>query len=226
MIRYFRTAAIVAGLLVSAPAFAADLMVDAAPPVVDAPSRAYATFFAGASLPHADLDLYVSSIPAGFNIDIGFDTGYIIGGAVGTTLAPSLRGEVEFSVVNSSPSEFYGLSADTGLTSIGYNLLGNLWYDFDTGSSFTPYIGGGVGYGYDVITDDDSDTEVNTSGFLYQLGAGVRYAATDTIGLDLGYRYRVQPDAELSGDIEVNPPDDASVSATNHIVTAGVTVGF
>lgn len=228
MMRHVGTATIVASLLFSVPAFAADLVVDAAaPPAADAPSRAYATLFAGASLPHADLDIFESSIPLSLNIDIGFDTGYIIGGAIGTTLAPSLRGEVEFSVINSSPSEFFGVPVDTGITTVGYNLLGNLWYDFDTGSSFTPYIGGGIGYGYDVITNDVSDDEINTSGWLYQLGAGMRFAATDKIGLDLGYRYRVQPDAEVSSDgFMMDDGDSITSSATNHIVTGGVTVGF
>jgi len=65
------------------------------------------------------------------------------------------------------------------------------------------------------------------SGALYQLGLGVRYAATDKIGLDLGYRYRVQPDAEVTGGgFVLDPEDSITGSATNHIVTAGVTVGF
>lgn len=212
----------------SAPAFAADLVVDAAaPPAADAPSRGYATLFAGASLPHADINLYDSSVPLSFNIEIGFGTGYIIGGAIGTELAPRLRGEVEFSVINSTPDHYFDIPVDTGLTSTGYNLLGNLWYDFNTGSSFTPYIGGGIGYGYDVITSEFSDDDLNTSGWLYQLGAGVRFAATDNIALDLGYRYRVQPEATFSGDgFVMDPDDEVTSSATNHIVTAGVSVGF
>jgi len=220
------TAAIVAGLLVSAPAFAADLVVESAAAPVAAPSAsgAYASFFAGASLPDAEVTAYQDGVPFGLAIDLDFDTGYIIGGTLGTTILPSLRGEVEFSVIKSSISDLFGIPVDADST--GYNLLGNLWYDVDTGTSFTPYIGGGVGYGYDVVTADGSD-DINTSGFLYQLGAGVRFAATDNIGLDLGYRYRVQPDAEISGDTLMLPPGaELKSSATNHIVTAGITVGF
>ena len=219
------TAAVVASLLLTVPTFAADLMVDAAaPPAMDAPSRAYATLFIGASRPHAEVTGYDSGVPIGITFDLGFDTGYIVGGTLGATILPSLRGEVEFSVVQSSISDFI---VPVDLQSTGYNLLGNLWYDVDTGTSFTPYIGGGVGYGYDVVTGDGSSDELNTSGFLYQLGAGVRFAATDKIGLDLGYRYRVQPDATVSGDgLSLPPTSEIKSSATNHIVTAGVTVGF
>lgn len=221
------TAAIAAALLVSAPAFAADLVVDdVAPPAAESASRGYATFFAGASLPHADVTAYDGSIPAdvGFTFGVDFDTGYIVGGAIGTEILPSLRGEVEFSVVKSSISEFLGQPVTDG-DSTGYNLLGNVWYDVDTGTSFTPYIGGGLGWGYDVISGSGSG-EINTSGFLYQLGAGVRFAATDNIGFDLGYRYRVQPDADVTGDMPMDPEDYIKSSATNHIVTAGVTIGF
>lgn len=227
MIRHFRTTAIIAGLLVSAPAFAADLVVDAAaPPAADASSRAYATFFAGASLPHANISLTDPDGPdVGLHAGLDFDTGYIIGGAIGTEVLPSLRGEIEFSVIKSSVSEF--IMDDEAVDTTGYNALANLWYDVDTGTSFTPYIGGGVGYGYDVISGALPGEDLNTSGWLYQLGVGVRFAATDNIGLDLGYRYRVQPNAEVTGDL-LDLPDAPEVrsSATNHIVTAGVTIGF
>jgi opacity protein-like surface antigen len=223
MIRTF-TLVFAIGLMTSTAALSADLLADAAPPAADAPSRGYATFFAGASLPDAEVTAYDSGAPVGITFDVDFDTGYIVGGAVGTEILPSLRGEVEFSVVK-SVSDFLGLGDE--LDSTGYNLLGNLWYDVDTGTGFTPYIGGGLGYGYDVVTGDGSDDEINTSGWLYQLGAGVRFAATETIGFDLGYRYRVQPDANVTGTgLVLDPEDEIKSSATNHIVTAGVTIGF
>jgi opacity protein-like surface antigen len=221
MIHTLRTAVIISGLLLSAPAFAADFSV--APPAADAPSRAYATVFAGASLPHSHVSVLEDGAPIGPVFDLNFDRGYIVGGAVGATILPSLRGEVEFSVVNSTVSNFLGSGID--FNSTGYNVLGNLWYDVDTGTSFTPYIGGGLGYGYDVVTSDEPG-EANTSGWLYQLGAGVRFAATDNIGVDLAYRYRVQPDATISGD-NIDFGDAVPKSnATNHIVTSGVTVNF
>jgi opacity protein-like surface antigen len=225
MIRRLAVATALASLLVSAQAVAADAMIEVAPPLNDAPSRGYATFFAGASLPHAEVTAYDADIPIGITFDLDFDIGYILGGAVGTTILPSLRGEVEFSVIKSTVSDFIVDGNDIDTT--GYNLLGNLWYDVDTGTSFTPYIGGGVGYGYDVITGDVADSDGTTSGLLYQLGGGVRFAAMDNIGLDLAYRYRVQPDAEITLDgLMMDDADSITSSATNHIVTAGVTVGF
>ncbi len=61
----------------------------------------------------------------------------------------------------------------------------------------------------------------------YQLGAGVRIPAAENVAFDLGYRYRVQPDADVTGDFFMMDPEDSlKSSTTNHIVQAGVTVGF
>lgn len=228
MIRHLWTAAVVSVTLVSVPAIAGDLIVEtAAPPSADSPSRGYATVFGGLSLPSATATITDASIPLSISVDLGFDTGYIVGGAIGTTVLPHLRGEVEFSVVKSTITEFFDIPIPEGLDSTGYNLLGNVWYDVDTNTMFMPYIGGGIGWGYDVVTTEGTDDEINTSGFLYQLGAGVRIPAAENVAFDLGYRYRVQPDADVTGDFFMMDPEDSlKSSATNHIVQGGVTVGF
>jgi len=228
LIRHLQTAAVIAGFLFSPPVLAGDLIVEnATPPAANAASRGYATVFGGVSLPSAEVTAYDSGFPIGITFDLSFDPGFIVGGAVGTTVLPRLRGEVEFSVVKSSISEFYGMPLPEALDSTGYNLLGNLWYDVETNTAFMPYIGGGIGWGYDVVTDGDADEEITTSGFLYQLGVGVRVPAAENVAFDLGYRYRVQPEADVSSDFFMMDPDDSiKSSATNHIVQAGVTVGF
>jgi opacity protein-like surface antigen len=227
LIRHLHTAAVFGALFLAAPALAGDLVVETvAPPAADAPSRGYATVFGGGSLPSATASISEIGVPGSIGFGIEFDTGYIVGGAIGTTVLPHLRGEVEFSVVKSTITQFYIVPVPDGLDSTGYNLLGNVWYDIDTNTMFMPYIGGGIGWGYDVVTGEGSDQEINTSGLLYQLGAGVRIPATETVAFDLGYRYRVQPDAKVSGDIIIDDDFELKSSATNHIVQAGVTVGF
>lgn len=221
MIRCFQAFALVAGLIASAPALAGNLVVDAAPPAADSPSRAYATVFAGVSRSTASVEL---SEPGGDSfIAFGGDLndGYIVGAALGTTLLPHLRGEVEFSIAKFNVGLVDDLPDE--IESTGYNLLGNLWYDVETGTAFTPYVGGGAGWAYDVVANDLA--EMYISGFTYQLGAGVRFAATDTIALDLGYRYRVRSHAEVTGD---NAPEDfdVKISAETHIVQAGVSLAF
>jgi opacity protein-like surface antigen len=219
LIRYVQAFAVAAGLLAAAPALASDLIVDVAAPASDAASRGYATFFAGATRSSATFEVWDTDSDVFFGFGGDLEDGYIVGAAIGTELLPHLRGEVEFSVVKTD----LGSMGSTDIDNTGYNLLGNLWYDVDTGTSFTPYIGGGAGWAYDVMSDGTTDEWI--SGLTYQLGAGVRFAATENIGFDLGYRYRVRSHADISG-FTPDPDTDVKISATTHIVQAGVTFGF
>ena len=68
----------------------------------------------------------------------------------------------------------------------------NTYYDFDTGSAFTPYIGGGIGYAktkfsathWEIGTETSSHTN-----FAWQIGGGIAYAVNDNVSIDVGYRY-------------------------------------
>lgn len=222
MIRSLKAVAALGAFLATAPALASDLLIEASP-VADTASGIYATFFAGGTLPSGTTTLVPDDSPVGLTIEADLDSGMIFGGAVGTTVLPHLRGEVEFSVSLTKSRE---LEDEGDANIVGYNVLGNLWYDIDTGSSFSPYIGGGVGYGYDVVTSEESPGEMNIAGIVYQLGAGVRVAATDDVTLDLGYRYRVRPDAEVTWDGEEMDGGSVKSSGTTHILQAGVTFGF
>ena len=86
-------------------------------------------------------------------------------------------------------------------------LMANAWYDFDTGTNWTPYIGGGLG-----MLNVDFEVEVAltipslppltsqpisrvTGGkdddwvFAWQVGAGIGYRLSDTVVIQLGYRF-------------------------------------
>ncbi len=80
-----------------------------------------------------------------------------------------------------------------------YSAMLNLYYDIDTGTKFTPYIGGGIGYARvkskAVVTGDipgghlDISSSTHENNFAWQLGFGVSYQVTNNIDLDFGYRY-------------------------------------
>jgi opacity protein-like surface antigen len=74
------------------------------------------------------------------------------------------------------------------------SLMANAWYDIDTGTRFTPYIGGGAGVAQvtAIATNTQPDIKGSTdivTGFAYQVGAGVDYSLTENIIVGLGYRY-------------------------------------
>lgn len=207
---------------------AADLVVNEPVADVAVPNGFYATFFAGGSFASGDTTVELAP-GVGFTVETDLDGGFILGGAIGTTLHQNLRGEVEFSYIQADVDSVGGnpVPDDVSLTSTGYNLLANLWYDFSNDSGFTPYIGGGVGFGKTVVSSDDQPGEITASGLLYQLGAGVKVDVADNIALDVGYRYRVLSDADTESDGLMIPPGvSVTTDAVNHIVQAGVTFGF
>ena len=80
-----------------------------------------------------------------------------------------------------------------------YSAMVNVYYDIDTGTKFTPYVGGGIGYAHlknktkvtgstpaGALDLGNSDSENN---FVWNLGAGVSYALNNNLSIDAGYRY-------------------------------------
>ena len=93
--------------------------------------------------------------------------------------------------------------ADMNTTTV----LGNLYYDWANDSTFTPYVGAGMGYGF----VDDTPTG-DHSGFAYGLTAGMAMGLTDKIDLDVGYRFR---DTMISGS-----------DPLEHQISAGIRFSF
>ncbi len=100
-------------------------------------------------------------------------------------------------------------------------LMANVYFDFDTGSQFTPYVGAGLGnidldfssYGVDaipvVLNDDDA-----VLGYQFMLGAA--YELSETTSLFGEYRYIAADEATVqtsfeTGGVETGIDYDASV---------------
>jgi opacity protein-like surface antigen len=145
--------------------------------------------------------------------------GFVLGGTIGTRLdgfMSGLRLEGEVSWRKNDASGRYSVNTfstpSSGLVESEmstFAVLANLWYDIDTGGKLVPYVGGGIGWGYSeaegvfhrtsptTITNFAYDTD--GSGFVWQLGAGVRYPIQDGMKLGLGYRYFRGP--EIDNDV-------------------------
>ncbi len=84
-----------------------------------------------------------------------------------------------------------------------HTLMLNVYWDFYNSTAFTPYLNGGVGVAWvkekfstDTITsaitsDKSSKTSAN---FAFNVGAGVGWSLTDSVILDLAYRYNYYGD--------------------------------
>ncbi len=110
-------------------------------------------------------------------------------GAVRAEIEANLRGEANKNIMNyDAANDTFDLTK-TAVSSRSVML--NVFYDFDTGTKFTPYVGGGIGIAHlkAKIRAEDGKVSKSDNRFAWQLGAGVSYAVTDSTALDLSYRY-------------------------------------
>lgn len=122
------------------------------------------------------------------------DNAFDIGGGVGYQFNDYLRSDVR---VDWSGNYDVGDDADASLTTV----LGNIYFDWKNDSIVTPYIGAGVGYGW-----VDADDGLSDDGLTYALMAGASVDMSESIALDLGYRYR---ELMINGE---NPSDHSALA--------------
>jgi opacity protein-like surface antigen len=151
-----------------------------------------------------ETDVNVNGTKAG---EVDFDTGYGIGGSLGYTPGPNgnfldnMRFEAEYFYRNNELDGFSagGTSAQIADDISSDTYMINAYYDIDTGSRLTPYVGAGVGF---------SDIELNVptlalsdedSVFAYQLMAGIGWQPEMLLNtvLQFGYRYLDASDPEF-----------------------------
>ena len=229
-------AASVLGLVSLQGASAADIP----PPVYKAPPAPlawYAEIYGGwTKMRNYNFDL-VNGAGTHFPYTIGFDNGWVVGGAIGRQVAPWLRVELDVShgrnrdsSYTSVPPTFIatGLSGSFRLTTV----TANAWLSAPLGGAlpFSPYIGGGLGGGW--VSGDNFHTNgcacssVNgtASGFAAIGGAGVRFGAWNNVEIDVGYRYRHVWAGALTSGIAGFTLTSANVAT--HAVQAGLVFKF
>ena len=82
-------------------------------------------------------------------------------------------------------------------------VLINIKYRINTGTKFTPYLGGGIGADVTIFDGEVSGRSLNDSSaaFAYQLEAGVRYALSPHASVGLGYKFLGTSDQNYSLDL-------------------------
>lgn len=136
-----------------------------------------------------DYGMYVSGF-AGGNMShehghgIQFNPGIAGGAALGYKFENNIRVEGEVAV-RRNKIRHIDIHANT------YSAMGNVYYDFENDSDFTPYIGAGAGYAKTEASMKIGHTNISGSknGFAYQGIGGVSYKIADKTHLGLEYRY-------------------------------------
>ena len=170
----------------------------------------------------------VDATQAGTTLTTGLDTGILATGAFGRTFG-NFRAEGELSYNTNDVSTVSALGVSLGasgdVSTLGFMVNG--YYDFETNSKWTPYIGGGIG-GANVSINNLSALGVlladeDTTVFAYQAKAGVAYEFSPAWEGTLGYRFFGTDDADFV-DSTGSPFSTDGVQA--HIVEVGFRFRF
>lgn len=175
---------------------------------------------------------------SGLSSEADYDEGYLFGGALGYDFG-KIRVETELFYRENDFDEFEDVTAN-GVT-INGNAMGDVnigdysadgdisalscmlngYYDFETSTPLTPYVGAGVGFtqldvnSASVNVDGESLELVNDDDTVlsYQVSAGFGYDVTRNTTIDVGYRYFATEDPDF---------DDFEGEYENHSVTFSV----
>lgn len=131
-----------------------------------------------------------------------YNTGYNVAGVLGWNYGQNWRAEAELGyrrndldklavdkAAGTSLAGTYDAHGHVGTTDV----MGNLWYDFNMGDHWKPYVGGGIGWAHinanNVSANGVSLVNDTSNVFAYQLGAGIGYALTPRTTVSVNYRY-------------------------------------
>ena len=197
------------------------------------PDSWYVILFGGvASLENFDVTYEVNGELDDADADVD-GSGFILGGAIGTHLMEDIRVELEASYSESNVDSLdfsSGTDPDPVDGKVEFlTVLANIWYDVPLSDEIKPYIGGGAGV---AIVDGDiayidgqtafDSTEV---AFAFQGGGGLRWAVSDHVTLDIGYRFKGVDGPSFSGS-DTGASDADTDWMFGHNLIGGISLGF
>ena len=162
------------------------------------------------------------------DLDAEYDHGYAGGAVLGYDYG-ALRFDFEgsyrnnsFDTVKRGDDSLSGVDGDFELATA----LLNLYYDFESGSPTTPYIGVGLGWaevsldtleaGQVLLVDDEDEVAAA------QLAAGCQFALSPAMSLDVGYRFLATEDPEMTSTVG----EKIETEVRSHLVLVGLTYTF
>lgn len=165
-----------------------------------------------------------------------FDLGFGADGALGYDFG-SFRADAEFTYltaksvfdVDKTSRRKDNATADDTLTVLA--ATANAWYDLDTGTAWSPYIGIGVGAAnvqVKLATGENTDQvyfEGNGWGFAYQAGVGVAVEVLTGFSFVGGYQFFGTLETKVThSDADTKPAEAGTVSPT--LMAHGVHLGM
>lgn len=133
-----------------------------------------------------------------------YNSGYNVAGVLGWNYGQNWRAEAEIGYRRNGLDKLVvdkatgtGLAGGQTYAAHGHlgttDVMGNLWYDFNMGDGWKPYLGGGIGWAHinanNVSANGIPLVDDTSNVFAYQLGAGIGYALTPRTTVSVDYRY-------------------------------------
>jgi opacity protein-like surface antigen len=163
------------------------------------------------------------------------------GVGVGYVWGPAFRTDLTVDIHSIMEAKFEGSTAYTGGTvSIADKtsfmstiLLQNAYYDFRTGTPFTPYVGAGVGFAVNQLTRNSTSTDsvngTSTVGgrttrfaFAGAAMAGLTYEISSFTAIDVNYRFLYIGGSDVDLVINGNNSDVEIGGISEHQIRAGL----
>ncbi len=156
-----------------------------------------------------------------------YKSGWGLSGDAGYAWGNGIRTEAELLYRHAQVDTVTGTNAGTAGGGIHNKaLMGNVFYDFDTGTRITPYLGAGVGSS---LVDADAMRTVNGAtldddrvAFAYQGIAGFALALEGNWDFTADYRYFATPDLKFKSSTGVR----AETENTSHNLMMGIRYTF
>jgi outer membrane protein OmpA-like peptidoglycan-associated protein/opacity protein-like surface antigen len=206
-------------------AFAGLLFLSALPAFAQQEPVAQRGLYLGGGLGAGFPDSSGISSPS-LNTSADLSAGFVGMGTLGYGLKSGWRVELEGAYRENGVDGIEGVSGGGGGDYTAWSLMGNVKYEFPTGSRVTPYVGGGLGF---VSLDMDSVTPIGAStiddsdtSFAWQGIAGVGIGLSNALQLFAEYHYVGTSDFSVS-DAAGSSYD---VEFDSHLVLGGLRLYF
>ena len=140
----------------------------------------------------------------------------------------AIRTELEFNLKETAKKQFKSSKSTASLAVKDRSIMLNAYYDINTGTKFTPYVGAGLGVAMlkaserGTYSDQKSANASDSRKTLaWQIGAGVSYSLNNQFNVDFGYRYLDEGHVAYRDDNSIN-----RYEAKAHELSLGVRYTF
>jgi opacity protein-like surface antigen len=192
-----------------------------------------APFGSGAAAGTVGLSPALLSVDALPSFTGGVGVGYVWGPAFRTDLTVDLHSIMEAKFEGTTTYAGGSVSIADKTSYFSTIVLANAYYDFRTGTPFTPYVGGGVGFAVNQLTRNStsSDTVTGTttvSGrttrfqFAGAAMAGLTYEISSFTAIDVNYRFLYIGGSDVDLVINSINSDVAVGGISEHQIRAGL----